>query len=319
MSEMSARPGGAAALMDAYSRVVVSVAEALSPSVLRITSLGGSGPQAGPLGAGSGFLFTSDGYALTNSHVGHGADRIEAALSDGRRLQAALVGDDPVTDLAVVRVQGSDLVAAPLGDSAALRVGQLVVAIGNPYGFQCTVTAGVVSALGRSLRAMSGRLIDEVIQTDAALNPGSSGGPLVDSAGRVIGVNTAMIPAAQGICFAIGINTAKLIVPHLIREGTVRRSRIGVAGQNVPLHRRIARFHGLPGASAVLVSAVEESSPAMEAGVRSGDLIVSFAGQSVDSIDDLARLLTGERAGAPAPLVVVRGTDLVTLLVTPRA
>ena len=306
--------------MDAYSRAVVSVAESLGPSVLRITSVGGAqgGRPEAPIGSGSGFLFTSDGYVLTNSHVVHGAGRIEAAFPDGRRLEARLVGDDPATDLAVVQVHGPDLIAAPLGNSSTLRVGQLVVAIGNPYGFQCTVTTGVVSALGRSLRAMSGRLIDEVIQTDAALNPGSSGGPLVDSAGRVVGVNTAMIPAAQGICFAIGINTANLVVPALIREGKVRRSRIGVAGQNVPLHRRIARFHGLSGESAVMVAAVEEGSPAMEGGVRAGDRIVSFAGQPVEGIDDLARLLTGERAGTPAPLMVVRGTDLVMLQVTPR-
>ncbi|HKY31972.1 MAG TPA: trypsin-like peptidase domain-containing protein [Candidatus Polarisedimenticolia bacterium] len=307
------------ALLDAYSRAVVSVAEAISPSVIKIDAFGtkADGGEE-PRGTGSGFFFAPDGYALTNSHVVHGATRIEATLSDGRRLPAALTGDDPATDLAVVRAQGTGFPAARFGDSAALRAGQLVVAIGNPYGFQTTVTAGVVSALGRSLRGRTGRLIDEVIQTDAALNPGSSGGPLVSSLGDVVGVNTATILPAQGLCFAIGINTAAFVVPQLIREGRVRRSRIGVAGQNVPLHRRLVRFHSLAAESAVLAISIEPGSAAEQAGLRAGDLIVGFGGEPVPGIDALHRMLTGDRAGTEVPMTVLRGAELLTLPVTPR-
>jgi len=312
-------------MMDAYSRAVVSAADVVSPSVVKIDVGGQPAAPRGPgrsspdlpRGSGSGFVFTQDGYVLTNSHVVHGAGRIQVTLAGGRAFEARLVGEDPDTDLAVVRIAAPDLVAARLGDSSRLKVGQLVVAIGNPYGFQCSVTAGVVSALGRSLRSLSGRLIDDVIQTDAALNPGNSGGPLVTSTGEVAGVNTAMIQPAQGISFAIAVNTASYVVGQLIREGRVRRSVIGVAGQNVPVHRRVAHFHGLERETAVLVISVEERGPAAKAGLRSGDLIVGFAGRPVAGIDDLHRLLTDRLVGAPTPMTILRGTEKLEQMVVP--
>src|SRR5262249_27411521 len=270
------------------------------------------------VGSGSGFVFTPDGFVLTNSHVVSGAKRITVTLLDGRKLPGHLVGDDPDTDLAVVRLHADDatpLTPVAFGDSSALRVGQ--VAVGNPFGFDCTVTAGVVSALGRSLRTQSGRLVDDVIQTDAALNPGNSGGPLLDARGRVIGVNTAMILPAQGICFAIAINTASFVVGKLIHEGRIRRSYLGVAGQNVPLHRRVVRFHDLPLESAVFVVSVEPGSPGAQAGVRDGDLIVGFDGKPIAGIDDLHRLLTEEQADKETALIVVRGSERVALPVKP--
>ena len=239
---------------------------------------------------------------MTNSHVVHGADQLIVTLADGRREPADLIGDDPDTDVAVVRIHAPHLVPARLGDSHTIRVGQLVVAIGNPYGFQCTVTAGVVSALGRSLRSQSGRLIDNVIQTDAALNPGNSGGPLVTSRGDVIGVNTAVILPAQGICFAIGINTATFVAGRLIKDGRIKRGYIGVAGQNVPLLRQLVRRHTLPVTSGILVLSVEPNSPAQRAGVHPGDVLVGYAGRTVAGIDDLHRLLVEEQVGIPAPL-----------------
>src|SRR3989449_5129959 len=309
--------------LDAYSRTVIGAAERVGPTVVtvevqqRVRRRGRSGFRDVP-GHGSGFLFTQDGFALTNSHVVHGASKIEVALSDGRHLQAQLVGDDPDTDLAVIRVNGAGLPAAALGGSRALRVGELVVAIGNPYGFQQTVTAGVVSALGRSLRAVGGRLIDDVIQTDAALNPGNSGGPLVDSRGRVIGVNTAVILPAQGICFAVAINTAKFVAAQLIRHGKIRRGRIGVAGQNVPLLRLAVRAHALEGKSGVLVTGVESGSPAERAGLKQGDIIVGFAGHMVRGIDDLHRLLATDRIGIATTVTVLREAERLALPITPE-
>ncbi len=314
------------ALLDAYSQAVITAAEKVSPSVVNIDvrknlrgrdSASFRDPQE-LRGNGSGFIFTPDGFILTNSHVVHQADQLEVTLIDGRHFQADLIGDDPDTDLAVVRINGPNLVPAPLGDSQKIRVGQLVIAIGNPYGFQYTVTSGVISALGRSLRSMSGRLIDNVIQTDAALNPGNSGGPLVTSQGNVAGVNTAMILAAQGICFAIGINTAKFVAGKLIKEGKIRRSYIGLGGQNVPLLRRIVRFHRLPVESGILVMSVEPKSPAERAGLSEGDIIVGFDGQPVAGIDDLHKVLTEEKVGATTPLTVIRRTEKLVLDIVPE-
>jgi len=270
-------------------------------------------------GSGSGFIFTPDGFILTNSHVVHRADNIGVTLPDGRHFESELIGDDPDTDLAIVRINGANLAPAPLGDSQKIRVGQLVIAIGNPYGFQCTVTSGVVSALGRSLRSLSGRLIDNIIQTDAALNPGNSGGPLVTSRGEVIGVNTAVILPAQGICFAIGINTVKYVAARLIQEGKIRRSYIGLGGQNVVLQRRIVRFHRLPVESGVQVVSVEAQSPAEKAGVTTGDVIVALDNEPISSIDDLHRMLTEERVGVRSRLTVLRKTEKLTLTVVPDA
>jgi len=308
-------------LLDAYSRAVVDVAERVSPAVVKIEALHASAKQPDahrPGGSGSGFVFTPDGFILTNSHVVHGASRLGVMLNDGRQLHATPVGDDPDTDLAVVRIHASDLTSVSLGDSHSLRVGQMAIAIGNPYGFQCTVTAGVVSALGRSLRARSGRLIDNVIQTDAALNPGNSGGPLVSSRGDVIGVNTATIMPAQGLCFAIAINTAKFVASRLIRDGRIRRAYIGVAGQNVPVHRRLVRFHRLPLETGILVASVEPNSPAQRAGLRDGDIIVAFADQPVPDIDALHRLMTDVQVGIESPLTVLRHTDRLVLPITPE-
>jgi S1-C subfamily serine protease len=310
-------------LLDAYSRAVTSTVERVSPSVVNIevhqaASSTRSGEPRERRGGGSGFVFTPDGLILTNSHVVHDARRIEVTLADGRRMPASAIGDDPASDLAVVRVDEPGLTAAALGDSQHLRVGQLVVAIGNPYGFQSTVTAGVVSALGRSLRSYSGRLIDDVIQTDAALNPGNSGGPLVDSAGRVVGVNTATILPAQGICFAIGINTAKFVASRLLRDGRIRRSYIGVSAQTVPVHRRVVRFYDLAKESGALVLSVEENSPAKRAGLRDGDIIVALEGHPVAGVDDLHRVLTDIPAGASCSLAVLRHTEKLELKIVPE-
>jgi S1-C subfamily serine protease len=247
----------------------------------------------------------------------HGADGIEATLSDGRRLPSSLIGDDPETDLAVVRVDASGLTPVTLGDSQAVRVGQLAIAIGHPYGFQCSVTAGVISALGRSLRASSGRLIDDVLQTDAALNPGNSGGPLVNSRGEVIGVNTAMIMPAQGICFAIAVNTAKFVAGRLIKDGWVRRSRIGISVQTVTLPRRVVQQHGLKTEGGVLVVAVEPGGPAERTGLLEGDVVIGLEGHPVAGIDDLHRLLTEERVGVWTRLIVIRGSEKLTLDIIP--
>jgi S1-C subfamily serine protease len=314
------------ALLDAYSRAVIDAAESMSPSVVNLEVRHGPrdqpdpprGAPAPPGGSGSGFVFTPDGFILTNSHVVHGAARIAVALPDGRRYDGVLVGDDPDTDLAVVRIAAPQLVAARLGDSQRIRVGQLVVAIGNPYGFQCTVTAGVVSALGRSLRSQSGRLIDNVIQTDAALNPGNSGGPLVTARGEVVGVNTAMIRSAQGLCFATAINTAKFVAAKLIRDGRVRRSVIGVAGQDVPLPRRLTRAHQIPTESGVLVVSVSPNSPGQRAGMQEGDLIVGYGARPIGGIDDLHRLLTEEQVGVPSRVTILRRGERLDLDIAPE-
>jgi len=315
--------GGDHGLLDAYSRAVTGAVERVSPAVVNIEvhqSAGRtrSGEPRERRGGGSGFVFTPDGLILTNSHVVHDARRIEVTVADGRSMPATAIGDDPASDLAVVRVDEPGLAAAALGDSQQLRVGQVVLAIGNPYGFQSTVTAGVVSALGRSLRSYSGRLIDDVIQTDAALNPGNSGGPLVDSAGRVVGVNTATILPAQGICFAIGINTAKFVASRLLRDGRIRRSYIGVSAQTVPIHRRVVRFYDLPKESGVVVLSSAENSPAQRAGVREGDVIVALEGHPVAGVDDLHRVLTEVRVGVGCSLTVLRNTEKLELKIVPE-
>jgi S1-C subfamily serine protease len=326
------QPVSDGALLDAYSQAVIHAAEVVSPSVVYIEvthrpsaprdSRGGTGSsidrqRPGSHATGSGFIFTPDGYALTNSHVVRGAARIDVALSDGRRTRADLVGDDPDTDLAVIRIGANDLVAAQLGDSHSIRVGQLAIAIGNPYGFQYSVTAGVVSALGRSLRSQSGRLIDNVLQTDAALNPGNSGGPLVSSRAEVIGVNTASILPAQGICFAIAINTAKIVAAQLIRDGRVERAWLGIAGQNVDLHRRVVRFHDLKTESGVMAASIEIDSPADRAGLKRGDVIVGFDGQPIAGSDDLQRLLTGDQVGKTSAVTIIRGSERIAYEIVP--
>jgi S1-C subfamily serine protease len=314
-------------LLDAYSQAVVGAAEKISPSVVKIDVTQAREDRAGEpaerQGGGSGFVFTADGLILTNSHVVHDAKRIQVSLADGRRFPARTIGDDPATDLAVIRMDvphhdDANFVTAPLGDSQRLRVGQLAIAIGSPYGFQYTVTAGVVSALGRSLRSYSGRLIDDVIQTDASLNPGNSGGPLVTSDGQVVGVNTATIMGAQGLCFAIGINTAKFVAGRLLHDGRIRRSYIGVQAQTVPLHRRLVRFYDLPQESGVIVTSIEDKSPARKTGLREGDVIIALDGKPVAGVDDLHRLLTDARVGVSSSLTVLRYTEKLTLKVVPE-
>ena len=311
-------------LMDAYSRAVITAAEKVSPSVVFIEvhqpnrrGTAARMPQEAR-GSGSGFIFTPDGFILTNSHVVHGATKIDVTVSDGHKYQADLIGDDPDTDLAVIRINAPNLVPAHLGEAQKIRVGQLAIAIGNPYGFQYSVTAGVVSALGRSLRAQSGRLMDDVIQTDAALNPGNSGGPLVNARGEVIGVNTAMILPAQGISFATSIDTAKFVASRLIRDGKVSRSYIGLGGQNVPLPRRIVRYYDLEVESGILVVSFEANSPARTAGLHEGDVIVGFDSHPTAGIDDLHKLLTEDRIGHKSSVVVIRGTEKLSFEVVPR-
>ncbi len=307
------------ALLDSYSRTVTRVVEKVAPAVVNIrVRHGGHARQDGPGGTGSGFVIAPDGYVLTNSHVVHDASRFEVTVADGRVFSAILVGEDPETDLAVIRINASQLARARLGDSRSVRAGQIAIAIGSPFGFHQTVTAGVVSALGRSMRSQSGRLIDNVIQTDAALNPGNSGGPLVNSSGEVIGVNTAIIHPAQGICFAIASNTAEFVAAWLIKEGRIRRSWIGVAGQNVAIHRRVIRFHRLAVDHGILVAGFEPGSPASRAGLREGDIIVAFEGEPVSGIDDLHRHLVGAAIGIPAEITVIRHTEKLNLTVTPE-
>ena len=299
-----------ALLLDEYSRTISAVVSRVAPSVVNIRVEG--------RGGGSGFVIARDGFILTNSHVVHGGAKFEVTLHDARTYPAQLIGEDPDTDLAVLRIDAANLQHVRFADSAAIRVGQIAVAVGSPYGFQQTVTAGIVSALGRSMRADSGRLMDDIVQTDAALNPGNSGGPLLNSAGEVIGVNTAVILPAQGICFAIAANTAQLVAGWLIRDGRIRRSSLGIAGQNVPLHPRVVRFHKLERDRGVLVAEVEPGSPAAVVGVLPGDTIVGFKGQPIATIDDLHRRLTAREIGVPSPMMFLRGTEKLFATVVPR-
>src|SRR5229473_3198255 len=300
-------------LLDAYSEAVASAAERVSPSVVNIEVFRKKGSDELPAGTGSGFIFTPDGFVLTNSHVVAHAHRISVTLLDGRRAEGALVGSDPHSDVAVVRIGASGLAAGVLGDSGKVRVGQLAIAIGSPYGFQCTVTAGVVSALGRSLRSQSGRLIDDVIQTDAALNPGNSGGPLVNSNGEVVGVNTATILPAQGLCFAISVNTAKFIAGKLIRDGVVRRGYIGVQAQTAPLNKTIARHYDLKHLSGALVLGAEAGSPAAKAGLQEGDVIVAVNGESVEGVVELHKFLGEDQIGVNTRVTALRGAKRLEL------
>jgi S1-C subfamily serine protease len=300
--------------LDPYSARVAHAFETVGPAVVHIAASSARGRG----GTGSGVLFAPDGYVLTNSHVVSGAARVSASLTDGRRLTAQVIGDDPATDLAVLRLAGAGLPHAAFGSSSSLKVGQLVVAIGNPLGYQATVTAGIVSALGRTLRSSTGRLIESVIQTDAPLNPGNSGGPLVDGAGRVVGINTAMIGGAQGLCFAIGIDTAADVIARLMRDGRVRRSRLGLGGQTITLDARLARRLGRPGAGAALATEVTPGGPAAQAGVEKGDALLEFAGAPVLGVDDLHRLLTADIAGRQTALKVLRGAKIESLTVIPQ-
>ena len=307
-----------AQLLDAYSTAVSDAAEKVGRSVIHVEvehAKTSEGPRGG---SGSGFVFTPDGFVLTNSHVVNRAATINVTLLDGRRLAADLVGDDPDSDLAVLRIGGPDLTAAELGDSAALKVGQVAIAIGSPYGFQYSVTAGVVSAMGRSLRGASGRMIDNVIQTDAALNPGNSGGPLVNSRGQVIGVNTAVILPAQGICFAIAVNTAKFVAARLMRDGRIIRAHLGIAGMNVPIQRKVVRFHRLAVERGVMISSVEAGSAADKAGIRPNDIVIAFGEHPVTSIDVLHKLLSDEHADVKTPATILRGAEKIVIEVTPE-
>lgn len=308
-------------MLDAYSRAVVQAVEKVGPSVVRIETRRSPSRNARPAqggGSGSGFIISQDGLLLTNSHVVGGSDRFEVTLSDGRKPDAVLIGEDKESDLAVMRVYAPGLTPAQFADSSRLRVGQLAVAIGNPYGFEATVTAGVVSALGRSLRSRSGRWMEDIIQTDAALNPGNSGGPLVNARGEVIGVNTAMILPAQGLCFAIASNTAQFITGWLVKEGRVRRSHVGITGQTVPIHARVRRHYRLTQQRAVLVAGVEPGSPAQLAGLREGDLLIAFKGQPIAGVDELIRKLVRAEIGVASWFTLLRGTDKLDVQVTPQ-
>ena len=314
----SAASAGDDALLDAYSASITSVVEQVGPAVVNIRVLERNPAQRQQTGSGSGFVIAPDGFILTNSHVVHDATKLDVTLADGRGYPAKLVGDDPDTDLAVIRVSAPRLAHVRFGNSDDVRVGQVAVAIGSPYGFQQTVTAGVVSALGRSIRAESGRLIDDVIQTDAALNPGNSGGPLMNSRGQVVGVNTAVILPAQGICFAIASNSAEFTAAWLIKDGRIRRGWIGVMGQNVPIHPRVARYHKLVTRTGILVVGMEPDSPALRAGLREGDVITAFDGMPIAGIDGLQRRLVASAIGVTSRLTVIRHTEKIEIGVTPR-
>jgi S1-C subfamily serine protease len=303
-------------LFDPYSDLVSRAFERIGPAVVGVRAIRKDGR---PLGLGSGVVYTPDGYVLTNSHVIRNGANVSVSLTNGRTVEARIVGDDPESDLAVLRIPAGDLDHASFGRSADLRVGQLVIAVGNPLGYHATVTAGIVSALGRSLRAPSGRLIESVIQTDAALNPGNSGGPLANGRGQVVGINTAMAGGAQNICFAIGIDTASNVAHQLMRDGRVRRSRLGIAGQTIQLDRRIVHGLGRAGAGAVMISEIVPDGPAARAKMQSGDVLLEFAGQPLAGVDDLHRLLTGERANTEIPVQLLRGAKLVEATVRPVA
>lgn len=315
------RPAADSEILDAYSTAVTAAVEHTGAAVVHIEveAQGQAGSDRGvPGGSGSGFFISPDGYLLTNSHVVHGARGLRVFLSDGRRLAAERIGEDPYTDLAVLRVSSGEAAHLKLADSDKVRPGQIAIAIGSPMGFQQTVTAGIVSGLGRSLRAASGRLIDNIIQTDAALNPGNSGGPLVNSRGEVIGVNTAIIRPAQGICFAIASNTARWVAGWLIKDGRISRSMIGVAGQNVPLLRKLVRHYHLGLDTGVLVAGTEPNSAAARSGLQPGDTIVAFDGTPTPGIDALHKLLTADRIGVPVTLTLLRNVERLELTVTPE-
>lgn len=301
-------------LLDGYSKTVSGVASQASPAVVHIESYKGNRV----LGTGSGFVFTPDGFLLTNSHVIHSADKRMCTLPDGRVFESMLIGEDPHTDLAVLRIVGSEIPFIQIGDSSKLKPGQIAIAIGNPYGFQYSVTAGVISALGRSIRANTGRMIDDVIQTDAALNPGNSGGPLLDSSGQVIGLNTAVIKSAQGLCFAIAINTANLIAGLLIRNGRVRRGFLGIQGQNIHLAPGRAKSLELLGNRAILIQNVEPKSPADRAGLQTGDLLFAIGGMNTPSIEILHRTLIESEAGKKTSVSVVRRGKRMVIAIVPE-
>jgi S1-C subfamily serine protease len=305
-------------LLDAYSRAVTAAVARVAPAVAHVSVERGKAPRGAREGAGSGFLITPDGYLVTNSHVAGGASRIEVTLSDGRTADAEIVGDDPDSDIAVLKVAAGDLTWCRFGDTSQVQVGQVAIAIGSPYGFQHTVTAGIVSALGRSMRASTGRLLDNVLQTDASLNPGNSGGPLVNTRGEVIGVNTAVILPAQGICFAIAASSAERVAAALIRDGRVRRAYLGVGGQTYPLARRVVRHFGLTTESGVRVESLERGSPAAIAGIHKDDVIVGIDGLPVPDVDTLQRRLGADAIARPLPILVVRRDKSHTLIVTPR-
>jgi len=313
---MSAYPSANEFELDPYSARVAHAYEVVGPAVASITALRQNGQ---PAGQGSGVVFTPDGYLLTNSHVAAGQKAFHLALPSGLKTSARMVGDDPETDLAVLRMSANGLDYAAFGSSSKLRVGELVVAIGNPFGYQTTVTAGIVSALGRTLRARSGRLIESVIQTDAPLNPGNSGGPLVDGRGLVVGINTAMAGAAQGICFAIGSETAEDVAARLMRDGRVRRARLGLAGQTITLDKRLVRGLERASQNAVMVSEVMEGSPASGAGLMPGDVLLTFDSHALSGVDDLHRLLTSERAGKTVAITLMRGAHIESATIVPQA
>ena len=322
LSDESRQPAGIlddSGLLDSYSRAVTQAVERVSGSLVKIDVQSRQREnRPAQEGSGSGFVFTPDGLILTNSHVVHGAANISLTFTDGSRAGAVLIGEDPDTDIAVLRTNHAVFSPATLGISKQLRVGQMAIAVGNPFGFQFSVTAGVVSALGRSMRAASGRMMEEIIQTDAPLNPGNSGGPLLDSTGRVIGVNTATILGAQGLSFAVGVDTAKYVVAQVLQHGRVRRSSIGIAAQNVPIPRRLVYEYKLPSDSGVMVTALAPGSPAAQAAMQEGDVMIGFAAQPVSGIDDLYRLLTPELAGKPQNVSLLRGTALKHLMIVPQ-